>query len=163
MAGEMCSCGRPIDEAHRNLRFTLPDPVVELPEGERTPGTWMSHGTARESVMMQVPGAGPFVRALLRIQLEHEHTLTYGVWLAVRPDDLQRTFAVWWEPEYADLRLDGLLANAIHPWGLFGVPVTATVRDPDETPYLTESPDPVMSRVLADTWTHDDVRLSGDV
>ncbi|WP_165956931.1 DUF2199 domain-containing protein [Kribbella antibiotica] len=156
MSGETCSCGRAIDGAHANLRFMVPDPVLELPEAEGTPGTWLSHATARESVMMQVPDLGPFVRVLLPIQLDKGHTLTYGVWLAVSPDDLQRTFAVWWEPEYADLRLDGFLANAIHPWGLLGVPVTATVRDPDETPYLTESPDPLLTRVLTDTWPHEE-------
>ncbi|MFC9690110.1 DUF2199 domain-containing protein [Kribbella sp. NPDC056951] len=157
MAGKTCSCGRAVDGANPNVRFVLPDPVLELPEREGTPGTWMSHGTARESVMMQVPGAGPFVRVLLPIQLDRGHTLTYGVWLAVSPDDLQRTFAVWWEPEYADLRLDGLLANAIHPWGLLYTPVTATVRDPEETPYLTGSPDPLLARVLTETWVHDEV------
>ncbi|WP_405061620.1 DUF2199 domain-containing protein [Kribbella sp. NBC_01505] len=153
--GRLCGCGQSIDGAHQNVRFTLPDPVLELPAAEATPGTWMSHGTARESVMMQVPGAGPFVRVLLPIQLDQGHTLTYGVWLAVSPDDLQRTFATWWEPEYADLRLNGLLANSIHPWDLLYTPATATVRNPNETPYLTTSPDPSLTTVLTTTWPHE--------
>ncbi|GAB3947909.1 hypothetical protein GCM10029976_078060 [Kribbella albertanoniae] len=61
---------------------------------------------------------------------------------------------MWWEAEYADLRLDGLLGNAIHPWGLLGAPVTATVRDPEETPYLTGSPDLLLAKVLAESWVH---------
>jgi len=117
----------------------------------------MSHETAGESVMMQVPGVGAFVRVLLPIRLDRGHTLTYGVWLGVHPDDLQRAFAVWWAPEYADLRLEGLLGNAIQPWGLLGVPVIATVRDPEQTPYVTESADALMSKVLNDTWDHETV------
>ena len=74
--------------------------------------------------MMQVPPFGAFVRALLPIRLTGGHKLTYGVWVGVHPDDLQRTFAVWWEPEYQDLRLDGRLANSVKPWGMLGAPVS---------------------------------------
>ncbi|WP_165555784.1 DUF2199 domain-containing protein [Kribbella pittospori] len=157
ISGETCTCGRALDEHDRHVRFELPTPIWDLPERERTPGTWLSHGTPRESVMMQVPGFGAFVRVLLPIQLEDGYTLTYGAWLGIHPDDLQRTFAAWWSPEYDELRVEGRLANTIAPWGLLGVPVTATVRDPDETPYLTESSDPLMARVIGDVWPHDEV------
>ncbi|WP_344158231.1 DUF2199 domain-containing protein [Kribbella yunnanensis] len=146
-----------VDERNPNLRFRVPDAVQGVPEIELTQGAWLSHGTARESVMMQVPDLGAFVRVLLPIQLDRGHTLAYGAWLAVSPDDLRRAFLVWWEPEYTDLRLDGVLANAIPPWGLLGIPATATVREPDETPYLTESPDPALANVLKNTWNHSEV------
>lgn len=65
---------------------------------------------------------------------------------------------MWWgDPEvYRDLRLDGLLANTIQPWGLLGTPVIATVLDPDQTPYCTESPDALMTRILHDIWPRDE-------
>ncbi|MGW7679194.1 DUF2199 domain-containing protein [Kribbella sp. NPDC054772] len=151
------TCGRSLDVHDRHVRFTLPTPVLDLPERELTPGVWLSHQTPRESVMMQVPGAGPFVRALLPVRLDGGYQVMFGVWLAVRPDDLQRAFAVWWEPEYADLHLDGILANTIEPWGLFPTQATATVRSPDETPYITASPDPALTEVLTRTWPHDEV------
>ncbi|HEX2821432.1 MAG TPA: hypothetical protein VHO07_14870 [Streptosporangiaceae bacterium] len=36
------------------------------PGREPATGTWMSHGSAQDSVMMQVPNIGAFVRALRR-------------------------------------------------------------------------------------------------
>ena len=36
-------------------------------------------------------------------------------------------------------------------------PVTATIRNPDETPYLTASPDPLLTKVLSETWPHAEV------
>ncbi len=40
---------------------------------------WLSHGTPESPVMMQIPSAGAFVRALLPIRLTGGHTVTYGV------------------------------------------------------------------------------------
>lgn len=150
------SCGRALEAHDRHVRFTLPTPVLDL--GPELPdGTWMSHATPRESVMLQVPGAGAFVRALLPVRLDGDHRVTFGVWLGIHPDQLQGVFAVWWEPQYADLRLDGILANRIEPWGLFPTPATATVRDPEHTPYIASSPDPLLEEVLTRTWPHEDV------
>ena len=81
------------------------------------PGTWMSHENARDSVMMQVPNVGAFVRALLPVSLTDGHRVTFGVWLAIDPAELASVFNAWWQPEYQDLRLSGWLANAIQPWG----------------------------------------------
>ena len=44
--------------------------------------------------------------------------MTYGAWIGVPPADFQRAFRVWCQPEYLDLRLNGLLANAIQPRGV---------------------------------------------
>ncbi len=149
------SCGRLLDLHNRHVRFTLPDPVLDAPGKETTPGTWMSHGDARDSVMMQVPNVGAFVRALLPIKLTEGHTVTFGVWLAVDPRELRSVFDVWWEPEYRDLRLTGRLANTIPPWGMLAAPVETVVRDPDETPYCESSEDPQLDRVLRGEWPHD--------
>ena len=56
--------------------------------------------------MMQVPDAGPFMRALLAVRLMGGCAVTYGVWVGVHPDDLQRAFRVWQEPDYENLRLE---------------------------------------------------------
>ena len=119
-------------------------------------GSWLSHdGLA--SVMMQVPSAGAFIRALLPVRLTGGHVVTYGVWAAIGPRELQRVFAVWWQPEYQDLRLDGCLANSIPPWGLLGAPVSLAVRDPQQAPYCASSPDSRLSRVLSEQWPHPDI------
>ena len=85
------------------------------------------------------------------------YTVTYGVWAGVHPDDLQRAFRVWWQPEYENLRLDGALANSVAPWGLLAAPVTLAVRDPAHTPYCVSSSDDMLSRVLGQEWPHSDV------
>jgi hypothetical protein len=149
------SCGRTRDAHDRHVRFGLPDPVLSLPDRENTAGTWMTHSTPRESVMMQVPGVGAFVRALLPIRLTGDFSLTYGVWLGISPADLQHTFDIWLDPAYADLKLTGRLGNAVQPWGLLGAPVVAVVRDPDQTPYCASSSDEILDRVLTDEWDHD--------
>jgi hypothetical protein len=76
----------------------------------------MSHATARESVMMQIPNVGAFVRALLPVRLSGGDSVTFGVWLAIDPrhDALRKLATVWWnDDEYRDLKIEGWLANAI--------------------------------------------------
>lgn len=148
-------CGRPVDAHDRDIRFTLPDPVLDLQSSPTADGVWMSHEDPRTSVMMQVRDVGAFVRVLLPVSLSGGFSVTFGVWLGVHPDDLKRAFAMWWSAEYASLELEGRLANAIPPWGLLAAPVHAVVRDPDETPYCDTSGDPELARVLADEWPHD--------
>jgi hypothetical protein len=129
--------------------------MLDAPEWEMTPGTWMSHATARESVMMQAPGIGAFVRALLPISLTEGHTITFGVWLAIDPRELQSIFGVWWTPEYVDLRITGWLGNTIPPWGMVAATIEAVVHDAEQMPYCDRSSDPLRDRVLRNEWPHD--------
>jgi hypothetical protein len=46
----------PVDSHDRQIRFRLPEPVL-------------GHESPEASVMMQIPGVGPFVRALLAVRL----------------------------------------------------------------------------------------------
>jgi hypothetical protein len=149
-------CSRPVDEHDRQVRFRLPDPVLGLEEQDATPGTWKTADDPAEAVM-QVPGLGAFVRALLPVSLTGGYTVTFGVWVGLHPDDLRRTFDVWWKPEYADLELDGFLANAIPVWGLPGAPVRLAVQDPNATPYCVGSADEHLARVLTESWEHEEI------
>ena len=157
MSGTCSSCGRALDAHDRHVRFTLPDPVLASEGREHVSGAWLSHDDAWSSVMMQIPGVGPFVRCLLPIRLSGGHAVTFGVWVGVSPDDLQRAFRLWWAPEYAELVIEGLLANALPGWGMLAAPVRATVRNPDETPYCTRSADPSLARLLTEEWPHEQV------
>ncbi|MGI5213132.1 hypothetical protein [Plantactinospora sp. CA-290183] len=105
--------------------------------------------------MMRVPEIGAFVRALLPIRLTDGQSITFGVWLAIDPRELESVFVLWWAPEYRDLRLAGRLANTIPPWGMLAAPVEAVVRDTEETPYCDRSSDRQLDRVLRDEWPHD--------
>lgn len=150
------TCGRPMSAHNRHVRFLLPDPVLNLPERDQTPGTWLSHADANTSVMMQVPGVGPFCRCLVPINLDGGYTLHFGVWVAIHPDDLQSAFAIWWTPEYEQLELDGYLANDLPGWGGLAAPVHAVVRNTDHTPYVVSSSEGSLEDVLRRTWPHDD-------
>jgi hypothetical protein len=117
----------------------------------------MSHEDANKSVMMQVPGVGPFVRALLPVTLIGGDTLTFGLWLSVHPDDFQRAVREWWAPTYPELVLEGRIANDVLPWGLLARPVTARVKIADQTPYVTESDDDLVRQVITQEWSHEPV------
>jgi hypothetical protein len=98
---------------------------------------------------------GGFVRALLPVQLTGGHTVTFGVWVGVHPDDLRRAFETWWTPEYFHLRLEGRLANALPAWEVLGVPVTLAVKDPEATPYCVGSSSQGLHSVLTNEWDHE--------
>lgn len=118
----------------------------------------VSHPTARESVMLQIPNVGAFVRALLPVRLRGGDFVTFGLWLAIDPRDdaLTKLAEVWWnDDKYRDLTVEGWLANTVEPWGMLAAPVTATVRDVQQTPYCTDSSDETLTRVIADEWDHD--------
>jgi hypothetical protein len=110
--------------------------------------------------MMQVDGLGAFVRALIPVQLTGGFSVTFGVWVGVSPDDMRRAFDDWWAPRYTDLVIDGVLANELAPWKVFGAPIHLAVRDPDQTPYATSSSDAEMAQVLRDVWPHELVLAS---
>lgn len=76
-------CGRPVDAHDRDIRFTLPDPVLDLQSSPTADDVWMSHEDPRTSVMMQVRDVGAFVRVLLPVSLSGGFSVTFGVWLGV--------------------------------------------------------------------------------
>lgn len=150
-------CGRPVDAHDRHVRFRLPEPVLTSRGHEKVPGAWLSHDSLETSVLMQIPSVGAFVRALLPVRLSGGHMVTYGVWVGIHPAELQRAFGIWWEPEYQDLRIEGVLVNSVQPWGLPAAPVSLAVRDPQQAPYCSGSPDRDLSRVLGEEWPHQEI------
>ncbi len=135
------------------MRVVLPDPVLALPEVERAGRAWGG------DPLLQVDGVGAFVRCLLPVHLTGGTLLTFGTWLSIHPDDLRRAHAVWDTDGYAGLELDGVLANAIKPWGeaIFAAPARVAVRNVEHVPYVVGSADPVVGAVLADVWDRDEV------
>jgi len=147
-------CGLLTSDHERDVRFRLPDPVLNSPDQHLAEGSWLSNPDPNLATLMQIPEISPFVRALLPVRLTGGHTLRFGVWIAIHPDELQRAASVWNEPEYGELKLTGYLANRIEPWGLFAVPVNLAVLDPDHTPYCVSSPDQGLDDVLSKEWLH---------
>ncbi|SEQ27515.1 DUF2199 domain-containing protein [Arthrobacter sp. OV608] len=148
-------CGRATTAHDRDVRFQLPDPVLNSPEQHRAGDSWLSDPDPNQATLMQIPYISPFVRALLPVKLEGGHELRFGVWIAIHPEDLQNACRVWNAPEYSDLKLTGYLANKIEPWGLYKVPVNLAVLNPDHTPYCVSSSDQELNDVLTLEWPHD--------
>lgn len=103
---------------------------------------------------MQIQGISPFVRTLLPVRLTDGHSLRFGVWIAIHPDEFQRTVSVWNAPEYSELKFSGYPANRIEPWSLFATPVNLAVLNPDQTPYCVSSPNEELEAVLTKEWPH---------
>ena len=148
-------CGRTTSAHDRDVRFRLPDPVLNSPDQHRAEDSWLSDPDPNLATLMQIPYISPFVRALLPVRLEGGHELRFGVWIAIHPDDLQQACRVWNSPEYSDLKLTGYLANKIQPWGIYKVPVSLAVLNPDHTPYCVSSSDQELNDVLTKVWPHD--------
>ena len=144
-----CSCcGAPTpDDKRIDVRFTLPDAVLGGAEtARRHPGGLRA--------LLQADGQGSYVRCLLPLRLSDDIEFTVGTWMRITDADLAHAVEVWETPAYGELTLRGDLANMIRPWGddLLHGPVTATVRDPSEIPYVTVSDSPTVSRILTTTW-----------
>lgn len=145
------TCGRPIDEHNRHVRFLLPDPVLSILPDERAGRIWGS------DPLIQVQGIGAFVRVRLPIQLTDGFTLTLGTWMAIDPAEFRSVWERWDTSEYASLQLNGYLANAIPPWGedVFGGEVTAVVAHATQNPQIQASSHPVLGPVLNNDWPHE--------
>jgi Uncharacterized protein conserved in bacteria len=153
MLTKVCpTCGRPLDEHDRHIRFKLPEPVLSVPEGERAANTWGN------DVLMAVKEIGWFVRILIPVKLSGGYSVSYSAWLSVRSEDLRRAWEVWTDDNaYADLRLEGYLANMLPAWEdeTLAKPLEAAVLNNEHTPYAIDSTDEFMRRVLQDEWPHD--------
>ena len=151
--GVCARCGRGLDEHDRHVRMLLPDPVLPLSEEERKQRTWGG------DELLQVQGVGAFVRVLLPIRLMDGYSLTLGTWLAIDPALLHGVWAAWSTDRYANLALDGYLANAIPPWGdaVLGAPASAAVRDPGQFPYIHASEHALLGSILSTELPHDEV------
>jgi hypothetical protein len=59
--------------------------------------------------------------------------------------------------EYAELELDGRLANMLPPWEdqTYRRPLRVKVRNPDEVPYAVDSTGADLQRVLTEEWPHE--------
>jgi hypothetical protein len=149
-------CGRPLNAHDLHFRFRFPDVVAERLEA----GLDLSEiaGDPDHDDAINV-GDAWFVRVLLRIRLVDGARVTFGTWLEVDLEELRSVEEIWTTPEYVRVVLHGCLANAVPPWGdeVLGVPATATVPDVDQPPHVTASDDGLLSRVIDEVWSNDDV------
>jgi hypothetical protein len=144
-------CGGTLSPVDFAVRSTWPDPLLALPAADRE-ATWGNEH------LRAADGIGAFVRCLMPVRLTGGGTLEYSVWLRVPAEKVRHASEIWEAPEYADLRLEGTVANAVQPWAdLLGAPARAEVRDPESIPYLVADEGTLVHRILHDEWDRDDV------
>jgi hypothetical protein len=152
--GAACDCGGHLDPEHPGFDLALPHLVAELSEEER--GRRVKSDTG---AIIIAEGVGNFLKVRLPIRLDDGGTVVYLAWVylqaAVIDDFVQRVR----NDNLADHRFEGLLCNAIGPWGedVLRAPVVlggqrinedGSVRHSE----VLESSDPLLSKVLTETW-----------
>ena len=154
-AVEPCACcgispdpqGRPF-----SITFDLPDVYFDIEE--ELLDTWGA------DPFLAIKNVGFFLRVLMPVQLTDGFSVNFGTWLEIHADDFRKAWQTWNFPEYADLEIQGYVANAVEPWKEFPHElVRAVVRDVAQVPYLASSGNALVTKILGDTWPHADVLL----
>lgn len=149
-ATEPCSCcgiapdpqGKPL-----SITFGLPDVVFDI-----EPVLLQTWG---DDPFLAIKDVGFFLRVLLPVQLTDGFSVNFGTWLEIHSEDFRQAWQTWNFPEYADLSVQGYLANRIKPWKKAPhAMVRAEVRDMNQVPYVAASDNPVFSGIVTDTWPH---------
>lgn len=145
-------CGITPDPQGRPFSITYDMPDVTFEIEPPLLDTW------GEDPFLAIKNVGFFVRVLLPVQLTDGFSVAIGTWLEVDDEDFRKAWQTWNFPEYAELTVEGYVANKIAPWGAFPhALVRATVKDLDQVPHLTSSDDPKISKILGETWPHPEV------
>jgi hypothetical protein len=111
--------------------------------------------TLGEDPFLAIKNVGFFLRVILPVKLAGGFAIDFGTWLEVDAPDFREAWRVWNAPEYADLEIEGYLANEIEPWKPFPhAMVRAVVRDRDQVPYVASSEDEFFTRILSEEWSH---------
>jgi len=131
--------------------FELPDEIWNMPKHERRARI---RGMARVFVMDESRG---FVRTMLPVNLD-KGSVTFGIWLEVSASTAQQAQAVWDEPAYVDLKLQGRVANYLAPWGneLLHAAATAKPADSNTLPFIYEG-DAIVKSLLEQRWSRETV------
>ena len=145
-------CGVAPDPSGKPLSITFEQPDVIFDIEPELLDTWGG------DPFLAIKDVGFFVRVILPVKLTDGFAIDFGTWLETDSDSFRQAWQAWNFPEYADLEIEGYVANAIEPWKrLPHKLVKATVREMEDVPYLTSCDDELVTRILSDTWPHAEV------
>ncbi|GHF20314.1 hypothetical protein GCM10014715_88610 [Streptomyces spiralis] len=152
--GAECCCGGELDPEHPGFELPLPHLVAELSEEERAKRVRVDTGA-----MMVADGVGNFLKVRLPIPLENGRTVVYLVWIYVKARVIEEIVARVHDDTLPGHRFEGLLCNAIGPWGeeVLRAPVVLEgqpIKKEGRVPYceVVESAHPLLAKVLNDRW-----------
>jgi hypothetical protein len=109
--GFVCSvCGEVHAARMLDIRMELPDPIYELPDGERERRTWLADDFA------VLDDSRFFVRGLLEIPIpELRENFGYGVWAEIEQEQFTHLLERWGNPDQFD-PFEAALANELTPY-----------------------------------------------
>ncbi|MGV9249042.1 DUF6348 family protein [Streptomyces sp. NPDC003710] len=150
-----CECGRHLDPEHPGFELPLPHLIAELSEEERT-----RRVRADTGAIMIAEGVGNFLKVRLPIRLEDGRTVVYLVWICLQAWVIKEFTKRVHNKTLAGHRFEGLLCNAIGPWGeeLLRAPVVLRgqqINEDGSVRYceVVESSHPLLSKVLHGLWS----------
>ncbi len=137
--------------------FGLPDDIFRLSLEERAARAKIGESIARLDGRF-------FVRSLFPRSVEGHGVWSFGLWIEVAKDDLERISRAWDDPTaYLALRFTGRLANDLtaehQPGAVLGAPVEVAVKTADVKPYVHASSDPEVAALLARVWPRDEFEM----
>nr|WP_158515524.1 DUF2199 domain-containing protein [Kitasatospora sp. MBT63] len=148
-------CDGTLSAGDPRFNLSLPDPVAKMSAyAQETCIRFLS------DFMVSTENIGAFTRALLPVTLTDGRTVTFGVWVAIDGptyryiSELGRDGT---DEEYATMEFDGLLANALEPWGRKVLRAEVSVAIPDSpfdrpTPQIISSTHATVTRMLSEPW-----------
>lgn len=147
-------CGMETGGWSREVRLAVPDAILALPGEEQERRTDFSDGGDR----CQLDGERFFVRSMLPVRLTNGHEYHFNVWIELSLENAEMVWRAWAGRGYEHLSFEGVLANAIPPWGdaVLGAQVAAAVRTVDSLPYITSSVSPALHAVLTRPWAEEE-------
>jgi hypothetical protein len=145
--------GHELDPEHPGFDIVLPHPIAELAPDERA-----TRVTVDTGAVMVAAGLGNFLKVRLPIRLDDGRTVVYLAWVSLRAPVIEEVSRRANAGHLAGHRFEGLIGNAVGPWGtdLLRAPVTLLGR-PDEPgafayPEVVESAQPLLRDVLTRRW-----------
>jgi hypothetical protein len=144
---EPCACcGIAPDSRGRPFSITFEQPDVIDQIHPQLLDTWGG------DPFLAIKAVGFFI---LPVKLSDGFAVDFGTWIEIDNDDFRAAWQSWNFPEYKDLAIEGYVANQIAPFDKFPhTLVKATVREPEQVPYLTSSDNEVFTKLLTETWPH---------
>ncbi len=142
-------CGCEVSGLEREVTFGLPDELFALSKRDQA-RRLIRFGKS----FVTLDSDRFFLRVLLPVQLDIRRECRFGVWMELSEHAYKKIRALWDEPEYASASVDGVLANAVPPWGdvIYGAPCSAAARNATDAMFIASSTQPILARVLTEPW-----------
>ncbi|MFD8077312.1 DUF6348 family protein [Streptomyces sp. NPDC059718] len=161
---EACGCGGHLDPEHPGFELPLPHLVAELSDEERT-----RRVRVHTDAMMIADGVGNFFKVRLPVPLDDGRTVNYLAWAYLKAPVIENVVARVHDDTLTGRRFEGLLCNAIGPWGedVLRAPVVLEGRPASRAGAVgycevVESRHPLLGKVLRERWPAQFVLGDGD-